>query len=365
VATNGALYIAALFSGLHIFQHPEWARVESDHPGESLGSLVATGDFHRVDRAALLEALGGFARDLAHYRPGGQVYAAVEVSGLVYAACGSGGIDILDRDLRLLDRRETAGFAMDVQAVRGVLYVAESSGGLARYRMSGASLELIDRYKGTQPIRQVRVTPDGRVAVVQAGGAVYEVLDVSRDEPARLVRTERGWGGLIYYRQLCNGFIDGRYICGTWCAGRTFMLDCASDEPTPLPDVAAALPDMETGGYCPCGEYALLTRNGGYSLLRPGEGGTADNLPVQTAVDGSSFHGKPTCRGDLLVTSDRINGGVTLVDVADPFSPRPICRLQFSGNPDCAFIGEESILIPAGYQGLFRIERSSRPARDR
>jgi hypothetical protein len=357
VAADGFLYIAALFSGLHILRHATWAKEESSQPTDKARGLSCRGDFHQVEQTSMLHDLAGFAQEIAHWRRRGQVYAAVEEGDLVYAACGSEGIQILDRRLRPLAQHATSGFAMDIQTVGGVLYVAESSGGLARYRMNGARMQLLDRYECKWPVRQVRVTPDGRLAVIQAGGSVYEVLDVSGGAPARLVRTERGWGGLIYYRQLCNGFIDGRYICGTWCAGRTFMLDCGGDEPTPLPDITGVLPDMETGGYCPCGPYALLTREGGYSLLRPGEGGTADNLPVHTLGHGRSFRGKPTCQQGLLVACDRINGVVTLVDVADPRNPKFLGQLTITGNPDCAFIAPDSVLIPAGYQGLFRLQR--------
>jgi hypothetical protein len=114
---------------------------------------------------------------------------------------------------------------------------------------------------------------------------------------------------------------------------------------------------MEAGGYCSCGPHALLTRGGGYSLLRPDQVEATENLPVYRLAGGGSFRGKPTCQGDLLVACDRINGGVTLVDVADPCAPRLISQFQISGNPDCAFVGPDSVLIPAGYQGLFRLQR--------
>lgn len=348
VATDDLLYLAGLFSGLHVFSDAELAKQES-----ALGTqeLVAEGDFHAVDVAAMERVAEG----MAHYRPGGQVYAAVEETGFVYAACGTGGIAVLDQGLRPLATHATTGFALDVQVLGQTLYAAEGSDGLACYRIDGAALALLGRYRTTLPVRQVRVTPDGRFAVLQAGGSVYEVVDMADAANPRLVRTEKGWGGLIYYRQLCNGFIDGRYICGTWCAGRTFMLDCGSDEPTPLPDVTGVLPDMEAGGYCPCGPYALLTRDGGYSYYRPGyEDG---ELPVYRLADGVVFYGKPTCHGNLLVACNRISGEVTLLDIADLAKPQLVARFTVSGNPDCAFIGDRSILVPVGYQGLFRIAR--------
>jgi hypothetical protein len=216
-------------------------------------------------------------------------------------------------------------------------------------------LRLVNTYVSTSPIKQVRVSPDGRFAVVQAGGGTYEIVDVSDWKKLRLVKTERGWGGLVYYRQLCNGFIDGKYICGTWCAGRTFMLDLSGTEPKSLPDIMGILPDMEAGGYCSCGQYALLTKDGGYSFYKPGYEGKYEDLPVQKIKNGPNFYGKPTCRGDVLAACNRIGGDVTLVDISHLSMPKLICQFKVSGSTDCAFIGEHSVLIPAGYQGLFRL----------
>ncbi len=86
-----------------------------------------------------------------------------------------------------------------------------------------------------------------------------EIVDVTDGSQTKRAKLERSWGGLVHYRQLCNGFIDGKYICGTWSAGRTFMSDLSGDEPTNLPDPTGILPDMSRGGYCACGQWALVT----------------------------------------------------------------------------------------------------------
>lgn len=356
--TEGYMYLAGLFSDLHVFHDRELVRAPS--PNLTSGTpLKAAGDFHRTDLATLQRVLSPVAEHVAYYRPSAQVYAAVETDALVFAACGSAGIHVLDRDLRLLRTIATDGFAMDVQVAGTVLYAAESSGGLACYRINGETLEPVNRYVCEQPVKQVRISQNGRFAVVHAGGAVYQVLDISGGAAPRLIRTERGWGGLIYYRQLCNGFIEGRFICGTWCAGRTFMLDLGGDEPVPLPDIPAILPDMEAGGYCPCGPYALLTRDGGYSFYSPGFQGDYAALPVYTIENGPAFYGKPTCHDTILIACNRISGQMTLVDIADITRPGLLCQFNLSGNPDCAFIDRNAILIPAGNQGLFRATRFS------
>jgi hypothetical protein len=122
-----------------------------------------------------------------------------------------------------------------------------------------------------------------------------------------------------------------------------------------LPDPKGFLPDMESGGYCAYGEYALLTRKGGYSVYRPKRTGEYDSEPpVHRLQDGSAFGGKPTVRGSVLAACDRVNGDVTLLDIAHLETPRLIRRFKISGNPDLPFIGDGFVLIPAGYQGLFK-----------
>ena len=161
----------------------------------------------------------------------------------------------------------------------------------------------------------------------------------------------------MYYRQLCNGFIAGRYICGTWCAGRTFMVDLGGDKPVNLPDPTGVMPDMECGGYCPCGEYALVTRDGGYSVYKPLlSGDYGSEMPVYRIQGGPDFRGKPAARGNILAACNRVDGDVTVLDIANLTAPKLKCKFRVSGNPDLPFIGTGYLLIPAGYQGLIKFE---------
>lgn len=348
---DGYLYFTGLFTDLHIFKDDRLVRAITQGDDDA-GKLKAVGDFHDFKA---LEPLG--LKNPATYRPGGQLYAAVELDGYVYAACGSSGLHVLDDELGLLKKFPTAGFAMDVQVCGKKLYAAQGSEGLICYEVDGPALKKVTGYQTNRAIRQVRVAPDGRFAVVHAGGGGYEILDVSNGNEIRRVEQVRGWGGLVYYRQLCNGFIGGRYLCGTWCAGRTFMSDLGGGEPVNLPDPTGLLPDMRCGGYAACGEYALVTRDGGYSFYKPllaGEYGS--EVPVFRIPGGPDFRGKPTVRGNLLVACNRIDGDVTVLDITDLKEPELIRQFKISGNPDLAFIGDGTLMIPAGRQGLIKFE---------
>ena len=314
--------------------------------------LRISSDFHDFRP---LESSG--LKNLSTWRPGGQVYAAVAHDGYIYAACGSDGIHVLDEQLVPLKAYPTAGFAMDVQVNGGKLYIAQGSDGLVCYEVDGPTLERAVSYQTSRSIRQVQVTPNGRFAVVHAGGVGYEILDVSEEKEIKLAKRERGWAGLVYYRQLCNGFIDDNVICGTWCAGRTFMSDLSGTTPVNLPDPIHLLPGMSRGGYCACGEYALLTRKGGYSFYKPLTDGEYDfEAPIYRIPGGPNFHGKPSVKGNTLVACNRIDGDVTVVDISDLKSPKLIKKFKISGNPDLAFIGDGYVLIPAGRQGLIKFE---------
>jgi len=348
---DGYLYFTGLFTDLHIYKNDTLVRATSHRHGGEV-KLSASGDFHDFKS---LDQYG--LKSLKTYRPGGQVYAAVEQDGLIYAACGAAGIHILDEDLNLLKKMPTAGFAMDVQACGPNLYAAQGRDGLVCYKVDGAHLERVAAYDAGRVVKQVRVAPNGRFAVAHVGGSTYEVVDLSGGGSLTRAKFVRGWGGLAYYRQLCNGFIDGRYLCGTWCAGRTFMMDFGGAEPKDLPDPTGVMPDMESGGYCACGPYALVTHDGGYSYYRPLHSGDyPTDLPVYRIAGGPTFRGKPAVRGNVLAACNRIGGEVTLVDISDLEAPKLIRTFQLSGNPDVPYLGDGFVLVPAGYQGLIRFE---------
>ena len=348
---DGTMYFTGMFTDLHIFKDADLVKAITDG-NDDAGKLKASGDFHDFKA---LEPFG--LKNLTTYRPGGQVYAAIEHNGHVYAACGSAGIHVLDKKLTPLKQYPTAGFAMDVQACGDKLYAAQGSEGLVCYKVDGPMLERVTSYQPKHAVKQVRVTPNGRFAVIHVGGSAYEIVDVSDWSQIKRAKLERGWGGLVYYRQLCNGFIDGKYICGTWCAGRTFMSDLSGDEPRNLPDPTGLLPDMSRGGYCACGEYALLTRDGGYSFYKPLLTGEYDSkIPVYQVSGGPAFQGKPTVRGNILAACNRIDGDVTVLDITDLKVPKLIRKFKVSGNADLPFIGAGYVMIPAGYQGLIKFD---------
>jgi hypothetical protein len=68
---------------------------------------------------------------------------------------------------------------MDVQVRGEKLYAAQGSEGLVCYEVDGPTLQRVTSYETSGTIRQVRVAPNGRHAVVHVGGSGYEIVDVS------------------------------------------------------------------------------------------------------------------------------------------------------------------------------------------
>jgi hypothetical protein len=135
------------------------------------------------------------------------------------------------------------------------------------------------------------------------------------------------------------------------------MSDLGGDEPANLPDPTGIMPDMRCGGYCACGQYALLTRDGGYSFYKPLLAGEYDSeIPVYRIQGGSAFRGKPAVRGNILAACNRVGGDITVVDITDLKTPKLMRKFKVSGNADLPFIGDGYLMIPAGYQGLIKFE---------
>lgn len=348
---DGQMYLPGDFSDLHIFRHDRWAKALPLATKDAGLLKPDEGSFHD------LPAGNWGLKNLRRYNPGGQVYAAVEdKSGLIYAACGSAGIHVLNQELKPVATYPPRGFTVDLQLADGKLYSAESSGGLACCQRDGARLKPLGAYVSKYALKQIRLSGNGRFIVAHAGGNGFEFLDVSDVSQIRLLKMERCRnGGLVYFRQLCNGFVDGKFICGYRNSGDPFWADFSGTEPKFLPDIEGLRLSMQNG-YAACGEYALATHKGGYVYYKPQASVSHKDLLVYRITDGPQFLGKPATNGKILTVCDRFTGDVTVVNISDLTTPKLICRFRISGSPDCAFVADDHILLPAGYQGLFRFE---------
>ncbi|MCB1080167.1 MAG: hypothetical protein KDM64_20275, partial [Verrucomicrobiae bacterium] len=76
-----------------------------------------------------------------------------------------------------------------------------------------------------------------------------------------------------------------------------------------------------------------------------------DELPLRRVPE-VRLRGRPTIEGSRLYVTNRAYGDFTVVNIADPESPRLIANTILPGNPGRAVVTRHGILVPNGYEGL-------------
>lgn len=361
---DGKLYMASSMTDLHIctVEALQPYLFETEEKSQAVAIEAPTGDFYDLDSSTT--GLSGFAQ----YQSVGQTYAAVVYKDLIYAACGKEGIVVLDDALNKLATINTRDFAMDVQIYEGKMYCAESAGGLACYQLSNDGLSATEHwryYSNNGVVRQVRLSPKARWAIIQSGSVCGEIL--STDAPKAPV-CQVSAASQMYHHTLLHTLAGGRYT-GVWAEnGYTFWFDFGVNDDYDAPvqvakwssNVAFINNGSMTGGVPGYPNHVLATKNiaggaaGGYVLYDPT---TATNANILNAKDPDTpFSGKPAIAGDLLITGERINGRICIVDISDIANPNVIKTVSVTGNPDIPYVHDNYVLVPMGYQGLVKFD---------
>ena len=135
----------------------------------------------------------------------GAVYAAVPYGDFYVLACGSGGVQVLDKELQLVDTYETQGAVKDIKTYGEYLYTAESGCGLGVYRLHGSQLEKIGSCNTTvtkKNLTSIEITSDGRYIVGQGGWTSVVTFDVS--DPTAPYQAGAYETGSMYYRNVVS-----------------------------------------------------------------------------------------------------------------------------------------------------------------
>ncbi len=363
---DGVLYMASILTDLHIYDGEELADYlfTPEEKSETVDIQENDGSFYDVDPNTI--GLDSFAQ----YRTLGQAYTVVSHDGKFYVAAGKQGVLVLDNDLKLLAQLPTADLTLDVQIHGSTMYCAESSGGLAAYTLSDNGLSATEnwRYESSRGVvRHVRLSPLGKYALIQCGSTYGQILSTAAPT-ASLIEVKAN--SQMYHHNILNQMAGGRYLGIYAESGKTWWFDFAGEETGSLPtqvsywtsNGAAIMTGGMTGNVPGYDHHVLCTRNvangnlGGYYIYDI----TAEN--VTSIISGRdpdvAFSGRPTVAGNLLIASDRINGLVHIVDISDLAKPKVLKTVTVSGNPDSALVVGDDILIPMGYQGLFRFSLS-------
>ncbi len=330
VCDEGVLYMAGVLTDLHILQMQE------------LGSSLKA--------AATVTQITDQPMDNSYPRfdPKGQVHAVISDGKQLYVACGTDGIALLDRNMKLKAMYPTRGTCYDVVLREGVVYAAEGRAGLAGY--DAATMEELWRYAPEgKTIKQVRLSPKGRFAVLHSGDTEASVV---RLEDMMEVYSRRT-NSQMYHHNISSTLIDGRYLC-FWALGTNEVwLDFGPEDDLagPAEVVEHVSRTSMAGGVVDYHGKALNMTSAGYIIYDPKE----DPASLEAVKGAAGCSGKPTIHGDLLIVTDRVTGKMSYTNISDPETPREISNLQLPGNPDIALVAFGSIYIPAGNAGLIKL----------
>jgi hypothetical protein len=341
---RGFVYVAGGYSDLHVVAAPGLASPVPLDP----------------DKPAAIPPPAPPARDprFRAFQPGGQIHDVVPwgkydggAARLVLPA-GNAGFHLARFERNAVEpvaQYSSEGIVYGAAVAGDTVYIAEGMGGLSIWRGAG-KLKMVGRYRvPRQSVKQVVVDPAGRFAMLHVGLNLLEIVDVSKPESPKKVM-EDGRLGLFYQRSIMPSpdRLGGVVI---WGHDGLFTYDVAS---AAAPRAASFEYPFGISARCGAARYGegwLVTYNGKYFLLRPGEKRPPQQLGL-IGVKGREVWGKPTLSGNTLFLSDPYGGGVTALDISTVSEPKVIGELELNEHPGFVVEVNGVALIPGGYQGL-------------
>lgn len=301
----------------------------------------------------------------------GQCRALAVKGDVVYAACGDAGLYALGIlpgnsglcELGKLPKHERV-YDVSVQGDR--LYTAEGEDGFGVYDISGGAASFCEiarlpRIAGNQKGARLALcvtAVDDRWACfsTRMGFDVYDIGALPKFRHVLHAGSCPGWDKYLQDRAVG----DGRYIAFNNANTSLIWIDLKAN-----PVVARATNRNRSSlanGICAFRDgLSLLSKNGCYRLLKPGEGDPEDGgewafRKLPTAFPGpvgkTTINGIPRSDGRFVVFTSRITRRAALYDFTDAENPMLVGSWTFSGNPDLAVFHDGKVLIPCGYEGV-------------
>lgn len=324
------------------------------HILEAKGIALPVQDSHG---AAPIIGPNPMPQDSSVYRPAGQVHAVTANGDIAVAACGAAGIHTLrvGEKLSLLHALPTQGVVTDVCLLKDTVFAAEGTAGMSIWRLNDDRiLAAIGRYqvKG-KPIKYVAVPDPGRYALLEVGASTLYIVDVSDPRRPRLALEDERHG-LFYGYQLSDKLQGGRYATAFWHVSGVHWYDLQGVQPTFAGQHPAGRFDP-LNGIAVMGEQMIATRNGGLVFFDHTKMRSLDELPVHR-IPGSILSGKITVNGKRIALANRASGEVFILDISDSDHLKLVKKIAIEGNPGRVAFARAGVLIPAGYQGLMKVD---------
>ncbi|MCI7812784.1 MAG: hypothetical protein MR543_03780 [Robinsoniella sp.] len=343
IVEDGMVYLVSWNEGIYSLEVPEARKEEPE---------VSDIKFAKADSVKKSEEIILEQYEIEKYDTEYSVWAAAVWNDKIYVACGEGGIHQLDQNLELEKIYECEYSVRDVKVSGNYLYTAENEGGLGVYLLGEqivwvASLQL----EGHEAISTLEVSGDGKYIIAQALKESYVFIDIEDPRDPRIIEMETADIGMMYYRNICTGLVDGKYmgIYGknniAWYYSENGKLEYLSDMDNIF--------HREWNGMTAAGDMCLVIYQQGYYYFSPEDSVISDRVKIR----GVSFEGKCISDGEILVISSLISGEIMLVDITKIDKPVVLESFTVEGNPDIACFAENSILIPCRYGGLIQLKR--------
>ena len=339
--SQGRVFLAGGFDDLHLLDTPP-AREEP--PAATTGLKVP---------APVREDTG---QALLRYTPSGSVRAVVPWrEDRLLVAAGSAGLQVVrtTKDgFQPMAVYPTRGFARDVAFQDATVYVAESLGGLSRWKVRpDGVLERAGTYEVPgRSIHQVVLADEGRVGFLAVGGNSLHVVRLAEDGKIERLLESTPPSGLFYREPISPTSADGRRVMVQWHTNG--FREYVANNGTVLPTGYNFPHAMDTEcGAAPWREDWLATSRRGFFVVRTGESRSPAQLG-QIRVGGRPRPGKPTVYGDTAFIADPFLGDVSVIDLTDENSPRLLGEIRLSGHPGRVRPFRGKVLIPAGRDGL-------------
>lgn len=344
--TDGAFYICGNSNDIY--------KIEADYAVNN--NAVKTGEFSQ--EAAEAEEITAKGYNTEVYACDTLVYAAQVYENHIFAACGSGGIHILDEELNVIDIVETEGDVKDIKIYDNYIYTAQGTEGVVIYQISDTELEEMGTFNienyFNRSCSSLELTADGKYLVVQFGYTIVKVVNVSDvTSPKEVTDISVDTVGNMYYRNICTGLVSDKYV-GIYGSNSIQWFTSDSAGNIKKVDITENPFYAEEQGMTSYGGYVIAMCEGGYVYYDPSI--ENDDLSV-TYISDTRIRGKVTAKDDMMVVSNAKEKTVYIVNIENIDSPFLTCQFSIEGNPDIATITDNYILIPAKHSGLIKLSK--------
>ena len=318
-----------------------------DHSEAKL--ITYSGGYYLEDHSI---ALGDSVRS---YVTDSQVKAVAVCGDYLYLAAGTRGVIVLDKNtMSELSFYPSLDITRDVKVKDGYLYTAESTAGVAVYKIDESSpshLELI----GHSPIANIvelMLSPDGRFAAAHISN-VQGLVDLRDKTCPKLCYMNREFH-MVYQNQLSLGCIGDRYITASATKGKIQIYDFGVGGSLPEPEIIEIIDKTPITGMLADGERLLLAS--GRNLYRTELEAIPTDTPLCPRLTPSRIDGMlttPVLIGDLLFSIKRKQGEYLIQRINEARdSAETILHHTFRGNPGITVTDGERYYLPLGYGGV-------------